>query len=102
MHILAGLLILNAVLQVADLWTTWVWVSAGGSEYNFVSRWIMEQGGLAAWGIVKMLVAAAFVATIYWVRGQDEETKKQVEIIALAGVAWMTFVIQSNAQRFFA
>ncbi len=101
-HVIVGLLVLNALLQAADLWSTWAWVANGGSEYNFVSRWIMEQGGLGAWGAVKALVMAVFVGAIFWTFRQDEETQQQVELVALAGVAWMTFVVQSNAQRFFA
>lgn len=57
------------VLQVADVATTILGLSAGGAERNALAVWFLGQFGIV-WGLVLLKLVAAFLVIAVFVRAQ--------------------------------
>ena len=58
------MLVVLAVLQIADVWTTNRVIANGGREDNPALAWIMERLG-GAWWLAKLAIAGAAVYILY-------------------------------------
>ncbi len=90
------LLSANAGLQLLDLLTTYLALSAGGAEANPISRAIIEGPGWGTYALLKGLVAAAFVAlwpVTRWLTGAEA----RFALVSMAAfTAMMAFVVLNN------
>ena len=58
-------LIVAALLQLADVWSTNRALSGGGRELNPIIAWMMERLG-PAWWVPKIALAAFFFGVLAW------------------------------------
>lgn len=92
-----AVLILNGVLQIADMATTVLILRAGGAEANPVSASLIASLGLGGWILLKVLFASALVGLFVLLVDADRRDLRIANGASGVFAVLMALVIANNA-----
>lgn len=95
---LGALAIAHAILQWADLWTTYLALSNGGIEANPISAAILDSGGWAAYAAIKSAIAVVFIALAPAMRSFGRMEARFTGWMLGGFAVMMLFVVVNNAR----